>query len=120
MTARGRMTMRAALSRDTQASPDSYNLTNPKDLTVLNAALPCFLYSKRTGRVVDGKKLVTIEDLRVQVPHGTDILGGDIITSVVDRLGASIHSTPLRIKGIQRRLGHIEAALLDTNQVNAG
>lgn len=118
MTARGRMTMRANLARDTQAGVDAYNLSNPEDLTVLNASLPCYLYSKRTGRVVDGKKFVTVENMRVQVPKGTDILGGDIITAIVDRLGASIHSTPLKVRGIQKRAGwgHIEATLIDSNQ----
>ena len=118
MTARGKMTMRATLERDTQAGVDNYNSKAPPDWTVLNAALPCYLFEKsRPVRHIDGDKSATVSELICMMPKGTDVKAGDRLNGVVDRLGAVIHSTPLKVQGPQRRAawGHIAVTLEDAS-----
>jgi hypothetical protein len=116
MTARGKMTMRAVHQQDQQAGTDGYNRTDPPSWVTLNAALPCWVYSKRTHRVIDGTKSVTVEDLRAMVPLGTTISGGERFLSVSSQAGGTIHSTPLKIRGVQRRVGHLELVFEDSSQ----
>ena len=118
MTARGKMTMRATLERDTQVAVDSHNTPNPPSWAVQVLALPCYVYERlRPIRYIDGNKQATVADLICMAPKGTDIKSGDRINGVVDRLGNVIHSTPLKIQGVQRRgaWGHIEATLEDSS-----
>ncbi len=116
MTARGRMTMRAVHQEDQQATPDGYNRNDPANWQTLNAALPCWLYSKRTRRVIDGTKTVTVEELRAMVPLGTAIAGGERFLTVSDQAGNVEHSTPLKIRGVQRRVTHLELVFEDASQ----
>lgn len=118
MTARGKMTMRAVLERNTQAAPDDSGAKGPPDWTVQVAALPCYLYErKRPTRYIDGNKTATVSDLIGMVPKGTDVLDGDRLNGVVDRLGRVIHSTRLKVRGVQRRAawGHLELTLIDSS-----
>ena len=116
MTARGKMTMRAVHQQDQQATADGYNLKDPPSWVALNAALPCWLYSKRTRREIDGTKSVTIENLRAMVPLDTAVAGGERFLTVSNQAGTVIHSTPLKIRGVQRRAGHLELEFVDSNQ----
>lgn len=116
MTARGKMVMRAVHQQDQQAAADGYNLKDPPSWVTLNAALSCWLYSKRTRRVIDGTKSVTVEELRAMVPLGTAIAGGERFLSVSNQAGDTIHNTPLKIRGVQRRIGHLELDFIDSNQ----
>lgn len=116
MTARGKMIMRAVHQQDTQVGTDGYNRTDPPSWATADAALPCWLYSKRTGRVIDGTKSVTIEELRAMVPLGTTIAGGERFLTVSNQAGDTIHSTPLKIRGVQRRVGHFELVFEDSSQ----
>lgn len=116
MTARGKMTMRAIHQQDQQASANDYNLKAPADWQTLDAALPCWLYSKRTRRMIDGTKSVTVEELQAMVPLGTAIAGGERFLSVSNQAGTVVHSTPLKIRGVQRRVAHLELVFKDSNQ----
>lgn len=119
MTARGKMTMRGTLERDTQNAPDGYNTSAPPVWTVQVASLPCYLYEKsRPVRHIDGVKTATVTDLVAMVPKDTDIQAGDRFNGVVDRIGRVQHATPLKVRGVQRRAawGHIEATLIDSSQ----
>ena len=108
--------MRALQKRNAQAGRDTSNLTLPEDLQTVEAALPCYVYSKATGRVVDGDKTATIEQLRALIPLGSDVQAGDVFEPVSNRLGAVIHPGPLIIQGVQYRLTHLEARFKDFNQ----
>lgn len=116
MTARGKMIMRAVHQRDTQAGTDGYNRKDPANWATLNSGLPCWVYSKRTRREIDGTTSVTIEDLRAMVPLGTTIAGGERFLTVSNQAGDILHSTPLKIRGVQRRVGHLELVFVDSNQ----
>ena len=118
MTARGKKTMRAVLERNTQAAPDDSGALGPPDWTVLVAELPCYLYERlRPIRYVDGNKTATVSDLICMVPKGTDVVDGDRLNGVVDRLGRIQHATPLKVRGTQRRAawGHLELILIDSS-----
>lgn len=115
MTARGAMTMRGSLQRDQQSSRDGYGHTKAPDWQAL-ATIPCWLYTKRALRVLDGNKTVTVEMLRAMVPNGTDIQAGDRFSQVVDQQGTVLHSTPLSVQAVQNYRDHIEVRLKDTSQ----
>ncbi len=110
------MTMRAIQKRNTQATADLYGQPDPESLTTVNAALPCYVWSKSTSRTQDGDKTATIEEIRAMVPKGTDLQPGDILESVADRLGTVIFAGPLIVQGPQPRLTHLEARLKRFNQ----
>lgn len=116
MTARGKMIMRAVHQQDQQSSADGYNRKDPPDWQTLNAALPCWLYTKRAQRTIDGVKTVTVEEMRVMVPLETAIVAGERLLSVVDQAGTTIHSTPMKIRGVLRRDSHLELELEDASQ----
>lgn len=111
--------MRAILQRDTQAATNTYGAKAPPSWVTQNAELPCYLYSRtiRPTRIIDGRKSVTVEQLICMVPKGTDVVPGDRIFSVVNRLGVTIHATPIKIRGVQDRYGrgHIELTLEDAS-----
>lgn len=110
--------MRGTLERDTQVAVDQNNTPGPPSWAVQVLALPCYVYEKaRPTRYIDGNKTATVSDLVAMVPKGTDIKAGDRFNGVVDRLGAVIHATPLKIQGVPRRAawGHIEAILEDSS-----
>lgn len=115
MTARGKMTMRGTLQRDQQANTDGYNLPLAP-IWSTGTSISCWLYTRRSVRTVDGDKSVTVEDLRMMVPNGTDVQVGDRFTQVVDQQGTVIHSTPLLVETLQRYRYHIELGLKDTSQ----
>ena len=120
MSARSRMIMRAVWKRNTQANRNTHGHKKPTNLTTVDPALSCFLYSKRSRREVDGDKFATVEDLRMMIPWGTDMRPGDIITAVTDRNGGVIHDTTLRVQGVQKRFSstrHYEVIFEDVNQV---
>jgi len=115
MTARGRMTMRGTLQRDQQASRSGYGHKMAPDWSA-GTVISCWLYTKRSGMLIDGDKTVTVESLRMMVPNGTDVQVGDQFSQVIDQQGTAIHSTPLLVQTVQRYRGHIELGLRDTSQ----
>lgn len=115
MTARGKMTMRGTLQRDEQADTDGYGLPDAPDWSE-GTEVSCWLYSKRSRMFIDGNKTVTVEQLRMMVPNGTDVEVGDRFSEVLDQQGEIYHSTPLLVETIQRYHGHIELGLKDTSQ----
>ena len=116
MTARGKMTMRAVHQQDQQAGTDDYNRTDPPDWQTINAALPCWLYTKRAQRTIDGVKTVTVEEMRAMVPLDTASVAGERLLSVSDQAGDVEHSTPMKIRGVLRRNSHLELELEDASQ----
>ncbi len=110
MSARGRMTMRAVVERDTASGTDAYGHPVKPSFTAL-ATLPCFVWSKQRREVVDGIKTAIIEDLRALFPLGADVVAGDEIASIDDRRGNELLAGRFQIETTQRKHDHLEAAL---------
>jgi len=110
MSARGKMTMRAVVERDTASGTDAYGHSAVPDFTAL-ATLPCFVWSKQRREVIDGIKTAVIEDLRAMFQLTADIRTGDKITSVTNRRGVEIMAGNFLIEPPQRKHDHLEALL---------
>lgn len=108
----GRLTHRARVERGTAAGTDSWGNPAVPVFTVLHNALPCWVYSGSARELVDGAKTAQIEDLRVMIALGADLVEGDLITAVSDRLGNTIVEGRLKVEGpVQYKHNHREAAL---------
>ena len=111
MSARGRMTMRAAIERNSAAGTDDYG-HGVTPVFAAHATIACFVWSTSRRTITDGDKEAVVEDLMAMFPAGADINEDDEISSVADRQGNELLSGRFRIEGLQARHGHIEASLL--------
>jgi hypothetical protein len=108
----GRLTHRARVERNTASGNDSWGGPVEPAFTVLHNALACFVYSKSGRELVDGTKTAQIEDLRLMIALGADLVEGDEITTVTNRLGREIIPGRLKVEGpVQFKHTHREAAL---------
>lgn len=108
----GRLTMLARVERNTATGTDSWGNPVAPSFTVLHGALPCFVYSGSGRELQDGTKSAQIEDLRIMIALRADLIAGDEITRVTDRLGREIIPGRLKIEGpVQFKHTHGEAAL---------
>ena len=108
---RGKMTMRAAVERDTASGTDAYGLPVAASFTALHSALPCWVWSKQRRQLTDGGQDVLVEDMRALFALDADIAEGDQLASVKDRKGTEILSGRMKIEALQRKHRHVEAAL---------
>lgn len=107
-----RLTMRAAVERNTATGTDAWGGPAVPSFTALHAALPCFVWSRSARETVDGQKTAIIEDLRIMVALGADLAEGDEITAVSDAAGTVIIPGRLKIEGaVQFKHNHLEASL---------
>lgn len=103
--------MRAALERNTASGTDDYNLPVASELEPLGL-VPCFVWSKDSGLVVDGSKTIQVEDLRGMFPLSADVRAGDEIAQVTDRQGTVLIPGRLKIRPpVQYKHDHAEASL---------
>ncbi|QXN68001.1 hypothetical protein [Microcystis phage Mwe-Yong1] len=107
----GRLTMRAAIRRNTATGKDSWGQPVAPVWTTV-ATVACFAWSNASREPVDGDKTAQVEDLRVMVKLGVDLRPEDQLVAVTDRQGAVLIPGPLRVEGpVQRKHTHQEAAL---------
>lgn len=107
----GRLTMRAAIERNTATGTDAWNNPVAETFAPL-ATIPCFAWSQTAREIRDGDKLARAEDLRAMFALGADVRGDDEISAITDRRGTVLIPGRLRIEGpVQRKHTHLEAAL---------
>lgn len=107
----GRLTMRALLERNQATGTDAWNNPVAPDWQPAGT-VPCFVYSGSTAELADGRKVAEVENLRIMLALGSNVLAGDEIVSVTDRAGTVIIAGRLKIEGpIQFKHTHREAAL---------
>lgn len=107
----GRLTMRAAVERNTATGTDPHG--NPvAPVFAAHATLACFVWSTSSRELVGDDRTAMIEDMRAMFALGADIAEDDEISSVTDRKGVTIIPGRLRVEGpVQRKHTHLEAAL---------
>lgn len=110
MSARRRMTMRAVIERDTATGTDDFG-SPVKPLFTTLATVPCWAWSKQRRERVDGNKSALIEDLRAMFPLDADVLAGDEIVNITNRLGTVLIAGRIQIETMQRKHDHQEAGL---------
>ncbi len=110
MNARLRMTMRAIVERDTSAGTDDFGQP-VKPVFTAHGTFPCWVWSRADREIVDGNKSALIEDFRAMFPKGTDVVAGDEITNITDRLGTVLYAGRFQIETMQFAHDHLEAGL---------
>lgn len=104
------MTHRADVQNNTASGLDAYG--NPVAPTwAALSTLPCRAYTKVRKEVIDGDKIVLVEDLKALLPLKAAIVESYRIANIKDRLSVVLFAGPLIIRTLQRRGNHIEASL---------
>ena len=110
MSARGKMTMRAAVERDTSTGTDDFGNPDKPNFTTL-ATVPCWAWSSTDREVVDGGKSASIESFRAMFPKAADVKEGDRIAKITDRRDVTLFPGPFAIETMQFKHDHLEADL---------
>jgi len=100
------MTMRARILRDTQTARDDYGHKGPPTPEVIGET-PCRIWYSSGYLATRSQSTVSVRDLIMVVPLGTDLKVGDKIDSVWDRRDRELFSK-LKIETLLRRANHIE------------
>lgn len=104
------MTHRATIERDTSSGSDAFGAPVAPEWTSQGEAA-CYVWSRTRRPVVDGEKVVTVQDLRAAFPRATDIAEGDRLQSVQDRIGTTLFPGPLTVRTVEHKPSHQEVAL---------
>lgn len=108
----GRLTMCAAIERDTATAKDAWGNPVEPVFASIGAPVPCFVWSKSARQVMDGGKTVEMENLRALFALDADVQPGDEIAQVTDRQGTVLLPGRLRVEApVQRKHTHLEADL---------
>lgn len=108
----GRLTMRAAIARNTATASDSWGGPVAPSYASIGAAVPCFVWSTSASQSIDGSKTAEVEQFRALFALGADVRPGDVITSVTDRQGEEIIPGRLLVEPpVQRKHTHLEATM---------
>jgi len=106
MSVRSMMTMTARILRDTQTAEDGFGHKGPPTPEVIGET-PCRVWYSSGYLARRNQSTVSIRDLIMVVPLGTDIKVGDTINSVWDRRGRELFSK-LKLETPMQRANHIE------------
>lgn len=92
MSARGRMTMRAVLTRATDAGEDDWGqpAKAAQSWPVIDPAMPCFAWIGRRESVDDEGARVYTAEFRAIFPEAADIREGDHVSDIQNRRGEAI------------------------------
>lgn len=108
----GRLTMRAAIERDTATANDSWGGPVAPNFVSTGEPLHCFAWSTSSSQSIDGSKTAEIEHFRAMFALGADVKPGDVITSITDRRGVEIIPGRLLVEPpVQRKHSHLEATM---------
>lgn len=110
MPTRQAMIMRADIQNNTAVTVDAYGNPVPPVWASLST-VACIAYTKVRKEVIDGDKIVLVEDLKALFPLASGVIEAHRIANIKDRLGAVLFAGPLQIRTIQRRRDHLEASL---------
>lgn len=110
MGARSAMTHRADIQQNTATAVDDYGNPVPP-VWETHSTMPCRAYTKVRKEVVDGDKIVLVEDLKALFSLNSGVSESYRIANITDRLGTVLFSGPLDILTVQRRGNHLEASL---------
>jgi hypothetical protein len=122
MSARAMMRMRALLLRDVNMAHDAedkglerdkFNQRAPPDWKIMNDALPCYAWAGPMGgrhAVTSGVMVMVVDMPGMIVPKSADIIPGDRIEEVKDRIGTVILKR-MQVDSVFPRSTHKEARL---------
>ena len=110
MSARLRMTMRCATTRQTPTGPsDDYG----QEITAKTAVLsdqPCYWQVQSDRFLADGNKVMASGLHTLWLPRGTDITEQDMVINVNDRRGRALLAFRLRVVAAVNRETHVEVS----------
>jgi hypothetical protein len=102
------MTMRATLQRS-DGTPDEYG--QPRTDWRTTAHVACWVWQGGGRRSQATPRIIEADDVGMIVPLGTDILSGDRVLEVYDRVGSLLYENPLPVDAVVRRRDHLEVRL---------
>jgi hypothetical protein len=74
------------------------------------ADVACRAWTSAAREPVDVDRTVTVEDLRMAVPTGTDITENDLVGDITER-GATIFPGPMTVEAVLHYSTHLEVVL---------
>ena len=104
------MTMRATVQKDAATARDAYGGKLPADWQP-KATVPCFAWSKVREEQIDAERSVVMQHARMMLPLDAAVVETDRVLEVRDRIGALLFAGPFDIRGLERRVTHVEASL---------
>lgn len=103
MSARGKMTMRATVSRNMTTATDPHGQPAAPRFDEIGV-IPCWAWSMQRRDADDATKDAVIEDMRAMVPAGADVKKGDQLV-IRDRLGQVQFEGPVLVQAKARKGG---------------
>lgn len=97
MSARSSMTMRAQVQRKAPGATNAWNRPGAPTFGEVGE-VACKVWSTRREDRDDSGKTIVVEDLRAHVSSSADVLEGDQLTDVRDRLGVLQFTGPLLVE----------------------
>jgi len=113
MSARAMMRMRALVKRNYATERDGFNQKKVDDWRIQNPALPCFAWAGPLGgrhATASGVMVLVVDMPGMLLPKSADLLSGDLIVEVKDRMGTVIFENML-VDSVFVRERHKEARL---------
>ena len=106
-----RFTMRAHLERDTAVGAGNWGQA-PEPVFEDCGVLRCFAWSPTVRETQDGNKLASVEDVRMLVAVGSDVLDRDEISAITNSGGTVLFAGRFRVEGVpQFKHNHLEVSL---------
>ena len=96
MSARGKMTQRATVSRNTNTMKNPRGRPGAPTFGEIGI-IPCWAWSVQRRDADDSGKDAVIEDMRAMVPAGADVKKGDQLV-IRDRLGVVLFEGPVLVQ----------------------
>ncbi len=103
MSARGKMTMRATVSRNTNTAKNARRRPAAPTFGEIGIT-PCWAWSVQRRDVDDSRKDAVIENMRAMVPARADVMEGDQLV-ITDRLGELQFEGPVLVLARARKGG---------------
>lgn len=86
---------------------------------VVHDALACFAWSPSDDAEVLDEASGTFGAVRLIVPADADVLEGDVVDSIFDRVGRELFAGPMAVTGVTRRASHL-AVMVRVQQPGQG
>ncbi len=108
---RSQMTHRCLIERNTQTGTDPQgNALAPTWSTHLSDQA-CKLWQRPDDEIIDGRRTVVAESIRLVLPVATDVTEADRVNGVTDRRGATVLAGVMNIRSVVKKASHLELSL---------
>ena len=111
MSIRGRMTMRAAISRNVGTGASDPYGQPVRSSAEVSSILPCYIQPASERTLTNEGKFLSVTMLRGWFPPESGVENEDVVTEVRDRAGRVLHEGRRRVISLVKRETHLDAIL---------